>query len=109
MGTLHWVSARHAVDTEVRLYDHLFTVENPGDQEGRDFKEFINPKSLEVLTECKVEPGLENAEPGSRFQFLRQGYFCTDLDSTKENPVFNRTVTLRDTWGKIEKKQQTPE
>ncbi len=106
MGTLHWVSAAHALDAEVRLYDHLFTVENPLDQTEGDFKDYINPDSLEILSDCLVEPSLAKAEPGDRFQFLRQGYFCVDPDSTDGRPVFNRTVTLRDTWAKIEKKLQ---
>ena len=106
MGTLHWVSAAHALDAEVRLYDHLFTVENPLDQTEGDFKDYINPDSLEILSGCLVEPSLAKAEPGDRFQFLRQGYFCVDPDSTDGRPVFNRTVTLRDTWAKIEKKLQ---
>jgi len=106
MGTLHWVSAAHALDAEVRLYDHLFTMENPLDQTEGDFKDYINPDSLEILSGCLVEPSLAKAEPGDRFQFLRQGYFCVDPDSTDGRPVFNRTVTLRDTWAKIEKKLQ---
>jgi glutaminyl-tRNA synthetase len=106
MGTLHWVSAAHALDAEVRFYGHLFTVENPLDQTEGDFKDYINPDSLEILSGCLVEPSLAKAEPGDRFQFLRQGYFCVDPDSTDDRPVFNRTVTLRDTWAKIEKKLQ---
>jgi glutaminyl-tRNA synthetase len=93
-STIHWVSARHAVDAEVRLYDHLYTVENPlGDKE-KDFKDFINPDSLQTIT-AKLEPGLCLAQPGDRFQFERVGYFCADLDTTEEAPVFNRTLTLR--------------
>jgi glutaminyl-tRNA synthetase len=104
-GTLHWVSAQHALEAEVRLYDRLFTKENPMDfDEGQDFTDFINPNSLEVLTHCKVEPGLAQAMPGDRFQFERQGYFCVDLDSTRDNLVFNRTISLRDTWAKLQKK-----
>ncbi|MGD8540329.1 MAG: glutamine--tRNA ligase/YqeY domain fusion protein [Candidatus Aminicenantes bacterium] len=103
-GTLHWVSAEHAIDAEVRLYDHLFTLEDPSDvPEGTNFKDYLNPESLEIVTSCKMEPCLAEANPGDRFQFLRQGYFSTDPDSTKETPVFNRTVSLRDTWAKIEK------
>ncbi len=104
-GTLHWVSAAHAVGAEVRLYDHLFTKENPLDvAEGGDFKDNLNPSSLEMLTGCMVEPGLSDAKPGERFQFLRLGYFCTDRKKTSDGwPVFNRTVTLRDTWAKVEK------
>jgi glutaminyl-tRNA synthetase len=104
MGTLHWVSASHAIDAEVRLYERLFTVENPNEAElGTDFKDYLNPESLLKITSCKVEPSLKNAAPGDRFQFLRQGYFCVDPDSGQEKPVFNRTVSLRDTWAKIEK------
>jgi glutaminyl-tRNA synthetase len=104
-GTLHWVSAAHAVDAEVRLYDHLFTVLNPGEEkEGADYKTYLNPDSLEVLTACKLEPSLADAEPGSRYQFLRMGYFCADnRDFTKEKPVFNRVVGLKDSWAKASK------
>ncbi len=105
-GTLHWVSAAHAMEAEVRLYDHLFVKEDPGDvEEGKDFKDYLNPNSLETLTSCKVEPGLAGAKPGTRYQFLRQGYFCVDPNSKDDKLVFNRTVTLRDTWAKIEKAQ----
>lgn len=107
-GTLHWVSADHAIDVEVRLYDHLFTLEDSSNvTEGTDFKDYLNPRSLETLTDCKMEPSLKEAAPGDRFQFLRQGYFCADTDSTKEKLVFNRTVSLRDTWAKIEKALKT--
>jgi glutaminyl-tRNA synthetase len=103
-ATLHWVSAAHAREAEVRLYDHLFVNADPGEAaEGHDFKSNLSPKSLEVLTPCYVEPGLKNAAPGSRYQFERQGYFCVDPDSSDEKLVFNRTVTLKDTWAKIEK------
>ncbi len=106
-GTLHWVSAAHALDAHVRLYDHLFTKRDPSDVgEGENFKDSVNPDSLETLTACKVEPSLANAKPGSRFQFLRLGYYCLDPDSTGELLVFNRTVTLRDTWARIEKAQK---
>jgi glutaminyl-tRNA synthetase len=107
-GTLHWVSAAHALETEVRLYDHLFTKPNPDEAaEGEDFKSYLNPNSLEILDSCKLEPSLIQAAPGDRYQFLRLGYFCVDSrDSSQERPVFNRTVTLRDTWAKIEKAQQ---
>jgi glutaminyl-tRNA synthetase len=106
-GTLHWVSAAHALDAEVRLYDRLLTKPDPYDvEEGQDFTANINPNSLEVLTTCKVEPFLAGATPGNRYQFLRQGYFCVDLDSSADKLVFNRTVSLRDTWAKIEKAQQ---
>lgn len=105
-GTLHWVSAPHALEAEVRLYDHLFTMPNPDDvQDGSDFTANVNPNSLETLTSCRVEPGLAGAAPGSRYQFLREGYFCVDSDSTDSTLVFNRTVSLRDTWAKIERAQ----
>ena len=105
-ATLHWVSASHAMEAEVRLYEHLFTIPDPDDvPEGTDFTANLNPKSLEVLKFCKVEPSLAIAKPKDRYQFERLGYFCVDLDSTKEKLVFNRTVTLRDEWAKIEKKQ----
>ena len=104
-GTLHWVSAAHAVDAEVRLYDYLYTVADPSDAPaGQDFTANLNPNSLTVLTGCKVEPLLAESKPGDRFQFLRTGYFCADPDSTPGRPVFNRTVGLRDTWAKVEKK-----
>ena len=99
-GTIHWVSAAHAVDAEVRLYDRLFRSEDPGDS-GRDPLADLNTESLTVLTACKVESMLANAAPGTRFQFERQGYFCVDPDSRDGAPVFNRTVTLKDTWAKI--------
>jgi len=104
-ATLHWVSANHAFDAEVRLYDHLFTKRDSTDvEEGTDYKSNLNPKSLETLTSCKAEPSLKGAAPGSRYQFERLGYFCVDTaDSTAEKPVFNRTVSLRDTWAKISK------
>ncbi len=107
-ATLHWVSAAHSIEAEVRLYDHLLTKAEPGDaDEGRDFKSYLNPDSLETLTSCRVEPGLENAAPGGRYQFERQGYFCVDsVDSSNKRLVFNRTVTLKDTWAKIEKAQK---
>jgi len=105
-GTLHWVSAAHSIEAEVRLYDHLFTKENPDDvPEGGDYKDNLNPESLVTLKGCRLEPSLKEAKPGDRFQFMRQGYFCVDgVDSTAEKPVFNRTVSLKDTWAKIEKK-----
>jgi glutaminyl-tRNA synthetase len=104
-ATLHWVSAAHAVAAEVRLYDRLFTVENPNvEKDGLDWKSTLNPQSLEVLRDCQLEPGLAVAEPGSRHQFERHGYFCADsVDSRAGNLVFNRTVGLRDAWAKIEK------
>ncbi|MCU0614618.1 MAG: glutamine--tRNA ligase, partial [Desulfobacterales bacterium] len=105
-GTIHWVSAAHSFPAQVRLYDRLFTTPNPLDKkDGKDFKDYLNPKSLEVLTNCRVEPSLKDLKPGSSCQFERQGYFCADIKDSKANfPVFNRTVTLRDTWAKIEKK-----
>jgi len=106
-STIHWVSANHAVDAEVRLYDNLFLKKNPDEvEEGQDFTANLNPNSLEVLTGCKLEPTLAAAAPGNRYQFERLGYFCVDPDSTPESLVFNRTVALRDTWAKIEKKGQ---
>jgi glutaminyl-tRNA synthetase len=103
-GTLHWVSADHALDAEVRLYEQLFTKEDPNDvEEGADFTANLNPNSLEVIAAAKVEPGLAGAKAGGRFQFLRLGYFCVDPDSSSGQLVFNRTATLRDTWAKIEK------
>jgi glutaminyl-tRNA synthetase len=106
-STLHWVSAPHAIEAEVRLYNHLFVTPNPDDvPDGSDFKVNLNPNSLEILTSCKVEPSLAGAKPGNRYQFLRLGYFCVDPDSTDEKLVFNRTVTLQDEWAKIEKKQR---
>jgi glutaminyl-tRNA synthetase len=106
-GTIHWVSAQHAVSAEVRLYDRLFTVEEPdADKEGRDFTAFLNPNSLEVVSDAKLEPSLASAAPGTRYQFERTGYFFADpKDSTPGKPVFNRTVTLKDAWAKIEAKQ----
>jgi glutaminyl-tRNA synthetase len=104
-GTIHWVSARHAVDAEVRLYDRLFSVENPDQDKERNFKEFINSESLVVLQGCKVEPGVMDRQIGKRFQFERQGYFTRDqVDDRPDHPVFNRIVTLRDTWSKLQKK-----
>jgi len=107
-GTLHWVSAAHAVQAEVRLYDHLFIKPNPAsDEEGKNFKTLLNPHSMERLDPCYVEPALGGVKPGSRYQFLRLGYFCKDSESQASGmPVFNRTVSLRDTWAKIEKTQK---
>jgi glutaminyl-tRNA synthetase len=104
-GTSHWVSAAHAAKAEVRLYDHLFMSENPDDEEeGLDYKDKLNPNSMEVLSSCLVEPSLLDAKPGSRYQFMRQGYFCIDpIDTCEEKLVFNRIVSLRDTWAKIQK------
>jgi glutaminyl-tRNA synthetase len=105
-GTIHWVSAAHARPAEVRLYDTLFSRENPDDSEdGVDFTSYLNPNSLEILSGCQVEPSLANSSPGDHFQFMRQGYFCADLvDSSADQLVFNRTVPLRDTWAKLQKK-----
>ncbi|GAA0527463.1 glutamine--tRNA ligase/YqeY domain fusion protein [Chitinophaga japonensis] len=98
-GTIHWVSAAHAATAEVRLYDRLFKVEDPGNEEG-DFKSYINPDSLQVVSNAYIEPALASAKTGDRFQFLRKGYFCVDPDTTTGKLVFNRTVTLKDTWAK---------
>ena len=104
-GTLHWVSAPHATDAEVRLYDRLFDVENPAAETERDFREMLNPESLKVVTGVKLEPYvMEVAVPGAKFQFQRVGYFTPDYDSTPEHPVFNRTIALKDTWEKVQKK-----
>jgi len=106
-STLHWVSAGHAIEARVRLYDHLFTKENPDDTaEGEDFKSNLNPNSRQILISCRVEPSLGRAEPGSRYQFERLGYFCVDPDSADGKLVFNRTVSLRDTWARIKKAQK---
>lgn len=106
-GTIHWVSAQHAIDTEVRLYDRLFTVVDPRDvDDGETFLKYLNPQSLEIIKECKVEPSLLSANPGMMYQFEREGYFCVDPVSKPEHPVFNLTVRLRDTWAKIEQAQQ---
>lgn len=105
-ATLHWVSAKHAVDADVRLYGHLFAKENPTEtDENQQWLDNLNPNSLSVLSECKLEPSLAGATPGTYYQFERKGYFCVDVDSKREKLVFNRTVTLRDTWAKIQKKQ----
>ncbi len=106
-STLHWVSAEHALEAEVRLYEHLFSKEDPTDvEDGTDFMTYLNPNSLEVLTSCWVEPSLAGASPESRYQFERLGYFCVDPDSSQEKLVFNRVVSLRDTWSKIQKQQK---
>ena len=106
-ATLHWVSAPHAIHAEVRLYDHLLMKPDPGDVvEGQDFKSLLNPNSLERLPNCFIEPTLAGAAEGSRYQFERQGYFCVDPDSSKDKLVFNRVVTLKDTWAKIQKAQK---
>ena len=102
-GTIHWVSAKEYFEAEVRLYDRLFSVEDPEGSQGKDFTDFLNPNSLEILKNCKLEPSLKSAQPGEKFQFERTGYFCVDTKYSRENlPVFNRIVTLRDSWAKIE-------
>ncbi len=106
-GTIHWVSARHAMSCDICLYDRLFTVEHPDRDKEKDFKNFLNPESLVILKNCKVEPSLINAESEDRFQFERQGYFCLDSKNrSKKAPVFNRIVTLRDSWAKITKQNK---
>ncbi|RLD73600.1 MAG: glutamine--tRNA ligase, partial [Bacteroidetes bacterium] len=99
-GTIHWVSADKAIDAEVRLYDRLFLDEDPAGHKDKDFKEFLNPDSLNILENCKLEPSLVNAKPGDKFQFPRLGYFCIDPDSSDGKLVINRTVPLRDSWAK---------
>jgi len=107
-ATIHWVSAAHAIDAEVRMYETLFNKEDPNQTaEGQDFTTNLNPNSLEVLRQAKLEPSLAKAAVGNRYQFERLGYFCVDPDSAPGKPVFNRTVALKDTWAKIEKR--TPE
>jgi len=107
-ATLHWVSAAHSLPAEARLYDRLFTREDPLDvPQGEDWKSNINPKSLEVLRDCRVEPALRGAAPGMRLQFERLGYFCVDPDSTPDRLVFNRTVTLKDTWARMQQREKT--
>jgi glutaminyl-tRNA synthetase len=106
-STIHWVSAEHALEAEVRLYDHLFAKPDPTDvEEGQDYTSNLNPQSLETLPSCRVEPSLAGAAPGSSYQFERLGYFCVDPDSTANRLVLNRTVALRDTWARIEKGQK---
>jgi glutaminyl-tRNA synthetase len=106
-STIHWVSAAHAIDGEVRLYENLFSNPDPNDvPEGKDFTANLNPNSLEIVANAKLEPSLKDARSGDRFQFERLGYFCVDPDTTSEKPVFNRTVALKDTWAKVEKKQK---
>jgi len=105
-STIHWVSAKHAIGAEVRVYDNLFTKENPDEaEEGKDFVSNLNSNSLEIVRSAKLEPSLANVTPGVRYQFERLGYFCADSDSAPGKPVFNRTVALKDTWAKVEKKQ----
>ncbi|MEO6722758.1 MAG: glutamine--tRNA ligase, partial [Ferruginibacter sp.] len=103
-GTIHWVSVAHAISAEIRLYDRLFKVENPSQEEG-DFKEYINSDSFQVIQKAYVEPSLQNAAVGIPYQFLRKGYFCLDKESTSGNLVFNRTVSLKDAWAKESKKR----
>ena len=107
-ATIHWVSAKHTLDTEVRLYNHFFDTQNPiSTDDNKDFKDHLNPGSLEILRSCKLEPSLKEAKPGEKYQFERLGYFCVDtIDSAQGHPVFNRTVSLRDTWAKIQKAQK---
>ena len=102
-GTIHWVSAAHALQAEVRLYDRLFKVENPSQEEG-DFKDYINPDSLQVIHNAYVEPSLKNAAVSTNYQFIRKGYFCLDKETTADKLVFNRTVSLKDAWAKEAKK-----
>jgi len=104
-STIHWVSAAHAVDAEVRVYETLFSKEDPNQvEDGRDFTSNLNPNSLEIIREAKLEPSLATPQVGARYQFERLGYFCADADSKPGMPVFNRTVALKDTWAKVEKK-----
>ena len=104
-STIHWVSAAHAINAEIRLYDNLFSKEDPDDvPEGQDFTANLNPNSLETVTEAKLEPSLKSAEPGARYQFERLGYFCVDAASKPGALVFNRTVALKDTWAKKQSK-----
>ena len=98
-GTLHWVSIAHAINIELRLYDRLFKVENPGTEEG-DFKDYINPDSLQVISHAFAEPSLRNAKFSEGYQFIRKAYFCLDKDSSEERIIFNRTVSLKDAWAK---------
>ncbi len=105
-ATIHWVAAASAVDAEVRIYEDLFLKEDPSDvEEGKDVLDNLNPNSLEIITDAKLEPSLANAIAGNRYQFERLGYFCVDSDSKPDKPVFNRTIALKDTWAKVEKKQ----
>jgi glutaminyl-tRNA synthetase len=104
-GTLHWVSAEHAIEAEVRLYDKLFVLRDMNEmEEGKSYKDYLNPNSLVLLTKCLAEPALKNIEPGASYQFLRQGYFTADQDTLPGKPVFNRTVSLKDSWAKIQDK-----
>ena len=104
-STIHWVSAAHAISAEIRLYDKLFTKADPGDvEEGKSFLSNLNPDSLEIVKDAKLEPSLADAKLEDRYQFERVGYFCVDRDSTADKQVFNRTLPLKDSWAKIEKK-----
>jgi glutaminyl-tRNA synthetase len=104
-GTIHWVSAAHSIDAEVRMYDRLFTIENPNKvDENKTYLDYVNPDSLKILAGCKVEQSLANVLPGTQYQFERKGFYCADLDTKPGQPVFNLTVPLRDTWAKIENK-----
>ena len=105
-ATIHWVSSNQAVNAKIRLYDRLFTVDDPTGQKDKDFKDFINPDSLKTLKECKIEPSIKNYKPYDGFQLERQGYFCIDPDTNKDELIINRTVSLRDTWAKIKQKQK---
>ena len=105
-STIHWVSAENAVDAEVCLYDRLFTIADPAGQKEKDFKDYLNPNSLEIIQSCKVEPGIRELKTFDRFQFERLGYFCIDPDTTENNLVINRTVELRDSWAKIKQQQK---
>ena len=105
-STIHWISANNALDAEVRLYDRLFTVEDPAGQKDKDYKELLNSDSLKVLKNCKVEPAIKDLKPLDRFQFERLGYFCIDKDTKKDKLVINRTVTLRDTWAKVQQQMK---
>ena len=105
-STLHWVSAEHAIDAEVRLYDKLFTIEDPAGQKDADFKDFLNPDSLKILTSCKMEPAMQNLKPFDRIQLLRLGYFCVDPDTSDGRLVLNKTVGLRDEWAKIQQQMK---
>lgn len=104
-GTLHWVSVRHAIDAEIRLYDRLFNVENPAGNEADDYLMHLNPDSLNIISEARLEPSLVGAKPDDKYQFERIGYFCVDKDSVKDRLIINRTVSLKDTWSKVQKKQ----
>ena len=105
LGTIHWVSIEDAIDAEIRLYDRLFTDPDPdGKKDGTTFLDYLNPNSLEIVSNAKLEPSLKDSKIGEKFQFERLGYFCVDKDSKEEKPVFNRTVTLRDTWAKVQSK-----